>query len=117
MGRELRPCDAATTLSPTGRGRFASRIELPGGVREEGRSTPPRSKILAVADLLDDGADPPVDVDLVQQILRGHEAVVTSPAGRLDLLLKGTPEDLGNLGPAHAAHRRKHGVVVQIRDE
>src|SRR5262245_20971540 len=76
-----------------------------------------RSEILAVANLLHHLANPAVAVDLLQEILRGHEAVVEPLPRRMHLLLEGPPRDLRDLGAAHPAHGREHRAVVDLGEE
>src|SRR3989442_15100839 len=109
-GDHRRPCRARApgpTTSPTSWAPSdgnASRLQ-------------PASEVLAVADLLDHLSDATVGVDLLEDVLGGHEPRVLPLAGRVHLLLEGAPRDLRDLGAAHPAHGRQDGAVVDVGEE
>ena len=76
-----------------------------------------RREVLAVADLLDDDANPAIPVDLLQQVLRGDQSTVAPLPGGVDLLLERAAEDLGDLRPPLQSHGRQDGAIVDVGDE
>src|SRR5437867_5255019 len=76
-------------------------------------STGPPSQILAVADLLDDSANALVRVDRDQQVFGRHGRGIRALRRPMDFRLERPPEDLGNVGAAHAAH---HGQDLAMLD-
>src|SRR5947207_13950322 len=88
-----------------------------GRVRGSGARAYSRLQVLAVSDLLDHLADAAVGVDLMEDVLGGHEPRVMPLAGRVHLLLEGAPRDLRDLGTAHPAHGRQDGTVIDVGEQ
>src|SRR5258705_12503355 len=76
-----------------------------------------RSEVLAVAGLLHDLPDPPIAVQLLEEIRRGDQPGVPPLARRLHLLLERAPEHPPDLRATHAAHRGQHRAVAELVEE
>src|SRR5713101_7886464 len=104
---ERRPsADARRGLSGSAGEAYSLYVEpaVEGSNEADGPFSAACLEVLAVADLFDHLPDAAVGVDLLQDIVRGHEAGVLPLPGRVHLLLEGAAGDLGDLGAAHPAH-------------